>query len=230
MVFSDRLDAGRQLGLRLSSLRGQDNVVLGVTPGGVPVAFEVAHALNAPLDVIVVRELEVPHQPDIVFGAIGEGGVRVIDHAVVTRSGVTAAQMSAVEQQERKTLHSQVDRLREGCPHIRLARRTAVIVVDAIATGAAARAACQIAKVHGARRIVLAVPVGTSAIVAELSGIADDVICLRTPPSLSIVGEWYSQFGRTSDDEVLELLRRAAGAELLRRAAADLAAPPTSST
>lgn len=230
MVFTDRLDAGRQLGMRLQSLRGQDIAVLGLASGGVPVAFEVAHALNAPLDVLVVRELGVPNQPEIAFGAIGEGGVRVIDDAVVARSGVTAAQMAAVDHQEREILHSQVDRVREGCPLIPLTRRTAVIVVDAIVSGAPARAACQIAKVHGARRIVLAVPVGTSAIVSALSGVADDVICLRTPPILSLVGEWYSQFGRPSDDEVIGLLRRAAGAELLRRAAADVSAPPTNST
>lgn len=230
MVFIDRFDAGRQLGMRLGSLRGQDIVVLGLAPSGVPVAFEVARALNAPLDVIVVRELRVPYRPEVAFGAIGEDGVRVIDDAAVARSGVTAAQMAAIDLQERKMLHTQLRRVREGCPRIPLTRRTAVIVVDAIVSGAPARAACQIVKVHGAGRIVLAAPVGTSAVVTELSGVADDVICLRTPPSLSTAGEWYSLFRRPSDDEVLALLHRAAGAELLRRATADVSAPPTNST
>ncbi len=145
-LFDDRVDAGRQLAERLESLRGQDIVVLGLPRGGVPVAFEVAKALRAPLDVLVVRKLGVPFQPELTFGAIGEGGVRVINEAVVREADLSEEEMAAVEAEQRVELARRAERFRRGHDQISLAGRTAVIVDDGVATGATAKAACQVAR------------------------------------------------------------------------------------
>lgn len=210
MLYSDRRDAGRRLAARLQSLRGENLVVLGLPRGGVPVAFEVARALDAPLDVIVVRKLGVPDQPELAFGAIGEDGVRVINELVANYAQLSAAEMSRVEHQERAELERRVDRFRAGLPRIPLVGRTAVIVDDGVATGATARAACQVARAQGAARVVLAVPVGAPESLAVLAADADQVICLETPDWLFAVGAAYRHLGQISDHEVAELLRRAA--------------------
>jgi putative phosphoribosyl transferase len=210
MKYWDRRDAGRQLGMRLETLRGAQVVVLGLPRGGVPVASEVARALEAPLDVIVVRKLGVPYQPELAFGAIGEDGVRVINNGIVADANLTAAEMAQVETRERAELQRRVHRFRDGRPRIPVQGRTAVIVDDGIATGATARAACQVARTHGAARVVLAVPVAAQDSAAALADAADEVICLQTPQWLWAVGAWYHDFGQTSDDEVAGLLRNAA--------------------
>ena len=209
MRYWDRRDAGRQLGMRLETLRGAQIVVLGLPRGGVPVAFEVARTLEAPLDVIVVRKLGVPYQPELAFGAIGEDGVRVLNDDVVADAHLTLAEMSRVETRERAELQRRVQRFRDGHPRIPLQGRTAVIVDDGIATGATARAACRVARAHGAARVVLAVPVAAQETLPALAGFADEVICLQTPQFLWAVGAWYGNFGQTSDDEVARLLRGA---------------------
>ncbi|MGO9286537.1 MAG: phosphoribosyltransferase, partial [Mycobacterium sp.] len=145
-LFDDRVDAGRRLAERLKSLRGHDIVVLGLPRGGVPVAFEVAKALHAPLDVLVVRKLGVPFQPELAFGAIGEGGVRVINDSVVREAGLRSHDMDAVENAQRAELKRRVERFRRGRDRISLAGRVAVIVDDGVATGATAKAACQVAR------------------------------------------------------------------------------------
>ncbi len=210
MQYWDRRDAGRQLGMRLETLRGADVVVLGLVRGGVPVAFEVARALEAPLDVIVVRKLGVPYQPELAFGAIGEDGVRVINDDVVADAHLTAEEMSRVETRERAELQGRVQRFRHGWPRIPLQGRTAVIVDDGMATGATARAACRVARARGAARVVLAVPVAGQDTVAALAGDADEVVYLQNPKWLWAVGAWYRHFDQTSDDEVAALLRSAA--------------------
>ncbi|MEV6139056.1 alpha/beta family hydrolase [Nocardia sp. NPDC051990] len=210
MVFLDRADAGRQLAARLRQLQAADPVVLGLPRGGVPVAFEVARTLGAPLDVIVVRKLGVPYQPEWAFGAIGEAGVRVLNESVVKGTGLTDAEMSAVESREREELLRRVERYRDENARIPLAGRTAIIVDDGVATGATARAACQVVRAAGAARIVLAVPVGARDTLAELSKEADEVICLEQPSWFHAVGQWYYRFGQTSDRKVTDLLRRAA--------------------
>ncbi|MEV4128613.1 phosphoribosyltransferase family protein [Nocardia sp. NPDC049707] len=210
MVFLDRADAGRQLGARLRPLQTADPVVLGLPRGGVPVAFEVARTLGAPLDVIVVRKLGVPYQPEWAFGAIGEAGVRVLNESVVKGTGLTDAEMSAVESREREELLRRVERYRDEGARIPLAGRTAIVVDDGVATGATARAACQVVRAAGAARIVLAVPVGARDTLAELSKEADEVICLEQPSWFHAVGQWYYHFGQTSDRKVTDLLRRAA--------------------
>ncbi|MGB3910552.1 MAG: phosphoribosyltransferase family protein [Pseudolysinimonas sp.] len=206
--FRDRTDAGRRLGEHLAPWRSPDVVVLGLPRGGVPVAAEVAAALGAPLDVIVVRKLGIPYQPEVAMGAIGEGGVRVLDDVLVARAGVTKAEVNAVEQRERATLESRVERFRSGRERLDLTGRTAIIVDDGIATGATATAAARVARQLGATRVVIAVPVGGPDAVDRISD-ADEVICLLQPPGFQAVGSYYHDFGQTSEDEVAALLATA---------------------
>ncbi|TNC24934.1 phosphoribosyltransferase [Amycolatopsis alkalitolerans] len=206
-VFSDRADAGRQLAERLESLRGKDLVILGLPRGGVPVAFEVARALHAPLDVIVVRKLGVPYQPELALGAIGEGDVRVLNDKVVRQARVRSGEIAEVERAERAELLRRVEKFRAGRDRIPLTGRTAVIVDDGVATGSTARAACQVARAQGAARVILAVPVGAADAIASLRQVADDVVCLEAPAWFVAVGRWYRDFRPTSDREVTELLQ-----------------------
>jgi len=207
-VFADRPDAGRRLAAKLDHLRHADVVVLGLPRGGVPVAYEVAQALGAPLDVIVVRKLGVPSQPELGMGAIGEDGVRVINETVVRAAHVSADEIAAVERRERAELERRASRFREGRPRVALDGRTAVIVDDGIATGSTAAAACQVARAHGAARVVLAVPVAPPDVAAEIGG-GVEFVCVDAPARLWAVGQWYADFSQTSDDEVVTLLRRA---------------------
>ena len=208
-LFDDRDDAGRQLAQRLVHLRGQDVVVLGLPRGGVPVAFEVAKALQAPLDVLVVRKLGVPFQPELAFGAIGEDGVRVLNDDVVRAAHLDGDDMDTVEGKQRIELRRRAERFRRGGGRISLTGRIAVIVDDGIATGATAKAACQVARAHGAAKVILAVPIGPDDIAARFAGYADEVVCLRTPEFFMAVGQGYRNFTQTSDDEVVKLLDRA---------------------
>ncbi len=208
-LFDDRVDAGRHLARRLEPLRGQNIVVLGLPRGGVPVAFEVAKALEAPLDVLVVRKLGVPFQPELAFGAIGEDGVRVINHGIVQELRLSERDIATVEATQRAEVARRSERFRGGHPRIPLTGRIAVIVDDGVATGATAKAACEIARAQGASRVILAVPIGGRDISARLSGFADDVISLYTPEFFCAVGQGYRNFTQTSDDEVVALLDRA---------------------
>ena len=210
MQFVDRADAGRRLARRLQHLRGTDVVVLGLPRGGVAVAFEVAAELRAPLDVIVVRKLGVPRQPEYGFGAVGEGGARIIDDYVVCQAGLTPPEMAEVEARERARLDGRVSRLRGDRPTVGLAGRTVIVVDDGIATGSTARAACLVARARGASRVILAVPVSSAEGAASLRRAADEVICLQTPAPFFAIGEWYSDFSQVTDEEVTILLARAA--------------------
>ncbi len=210
--FSDRADAGQRLAKRLEHLRGADVVVLGLPRGGVPVAFEVAMVLGAPLDVIVVRKLGVPFQPELAMGAIGEGGIRVENDEVIRRSGVTQAELSAVEQRELTDLNQQAQRFRAGRSHVDIAGRTAIIVDDGIATGSTASAACQVARRQGAAKVIMTAPVGAPESVSALRTVADEVICLDAPPFFTAVGTWYDDFSHVPDADVTSLLERAAAA------------------
>lgn len=206
MRFRNRTDAGRRLAQRMRELPSADVVVLGLPRGGVPVAAEVARALGAPLDVILVRKLGVPHQPELAMGAIGEDGVRVIDDRVVGLTGVTPEQMDAVQAREEVELARRADRYRAGGGRVSLAGRTALIVDDGIATGSTVRAACHVARAHGARRVVIATPVAPPEAVAGLADEADEVIALDTPVPFYAIGEFYDDFAPTSDEEVVRLL------------------------
>ncbi len=207
-VFADRKDAGRRLAALLAPLRDEQPVVLALPRGGVPVAAEVARALRAPLDVIVVRKLGLPFQAELGFGAIGEGGVRLLDSDLVRRVGLTERDITQVEALERRELTRRVRRYRDGRAPIAIEGRTVVIVDDGLATGATARTAVRIARARGARHIVLAVPVAPSETVKELQAEVDQVVSLVTPPHFVAVGLWYRDFGQTSDEEVAALLRQ----------------------
>jgi predicted phosphoribosyltransferase len=211
VLFTDRTDAGRRLAVALRHLERRDPVVLGLPRGGVPVAYEVAQALRAPLDVIVVRKLGVPYRPELGFGAIGEGGVRVISDEIVRHAGVREKDLVAVERAEEAELLRRAQAYREGRPRLPLKGRTVVVVDDGVATGATARAACQVVRAQGADHVVLAVPVASPDVAARLRGDADEVVCLSTPSLFSAVGEWYRDFSQTSDEEVVSLLARATG-------------------
>jgi len=223
MRFRNRPDAGRRLASRLEHLRGKDAVILGLPRGGVPVAAEVARALAAPLDIILVRKLGVPAQPELGMGAIGESDARVINPDVVRYAQVSEAQLADVERRERAELQRRALRFRGGAPHEPLAGRIAVIVDDGIATGSTARAACQVARALGAATVLLAVPVAPPGTDVAMRGDADEVICLEMPDRFLAIGEWYEDFAQTSDEEVVGLLRaaRARQAERARERPAD---------
>jgi putative phosphoribosyl transferase len=213
MPFVNRSDAGQRLAQRLARLRDGDVVVLGLPRGGVPVAFEVADALDAPLDVIVVRKLGVPFQPELAMGAVGEGQVRLLNPDVIRAAGVTEAEIDAVEHRERVELDRRLERYRGGRPGIPLTGRTAIIVDDGLATGSTARVACRVARAEGAARVVIAAPVAPARTVAALRADADEVICLEQPRWFVAIGQYYDDFAQTPDDQVVALLRHAARTE-----------------
>jgi putative phosphoribosyl transferase len=206
--FADRIAAGRLLAARLAHLRGQDLVVLGLPRGGVPVAAEVAMALKAPLDVIVVRKLGLPGQPEVAVGAIGEGGARVLNPSVIMY--VSEAELARIESRERAELEQRVAVWRQGRPACPLTGRTAVIVDDGVATGATAAAACAVARQRGAAHIVLATPVIPADAVAALRQVADEVVTVLAPEDFQAVGQWYADFTPTPDEDVSRLLAEAA--------------------
>ena len=207
--FRDRTEAGHKLAERLEHLRHTDAVVLGLPRGGVPVAYEVAIELDLPLDVIVVRKLGVPFQPELAMGAIGEGGVRIVNLEVVRLARVSEADLAEVEQRERIELERRARRFRGERRPVTLERRTAIVVDDGIATGSTALAACRVARAHGAARVVLAAPVAAPSAGRDLLAEADEVVCVETPEPLSAIGEWYRDFSQTPDSVVVSLLERA---------------------
>lgn len=207
--FADRADAGRRLGTRLSHLRGQDVVVLGLPRGGVPVAFEVARSLGAPLDVIVVRRLGLPGHRHLAMGAIGEGGFTFLDHEMVARGQITGPEVRAAEEAEHTVLLKRVDRLRHGRERIDVTGRTVVIVDDGITTGSTMRVAIAIARRLGAARVVVAVPVAPAETIHGFVE-ADEVVCLSTPFPFLAVGYSYADFSPATDHQVEELLDAAA--------------------
>jgi putative phosphoribosyl transferase len=214
MRFADRRDAGRRLAGLLGHLAidraDSDIVVLGLPRGGVPVALEIALALSAPLDVVVVRKLGAPHQPELAMGAIGEGGVRLVDDGVVRSVGATDDEIAAIEERERAELARRAHQFRGDVAPIAVEGRTAVIVDDGIATGSSARVACRIVRARGASRLVLAVPVAPERWTKDLRGEADEFVCVSAPRWYRSVGEWYRDFSQTTDDEVIGCLERAA--------------------
>jgi putative phosphoribosyl transferase len=210
-MFADRFDAGRRLARQLATLRGNELlaeslVVLGLPRGGVPVAYEIARALGAPLDVIVVRKIGVPSQPELAMGAIGEGAVRIVNEVVARRAGVSRAEFAEVEARERIELARRAARYRGNRDRIPVAGCTALIVDDGIATGSTARAACQVARAQRAARVILAVPIAPPSTIHGLREVADEVISLECPEQFLAIGQFYDDFTATSDDEVVRLL------------------------
>ncbi len=204
--FRDRRDAGRQLAARLDAMQLDRPVVVGLPRGGVPVAFEVAQALHAPLDVVIVRKLGLPAQPELGMGAIGEGGTRVLNRRVLDAAGVTDRELAAVEERERAEIDRRARQFRRDRRRIPLAGRTVIVVDDGLATGGTARAAMQTVRAQGATHVVLAVPVASPDSVRLVADDADDVVVLHAPSRLRSIGEWYGDFAQTPDDEVVTLL------------------------
>lgn len=204
-VFQNRVDAGSALARKLDRFRGTDAVVLGLPRGGVPVAAVVAEALGLPLDVIIVRKLGIPRQPEVAMGAIGEGGARVLNRNIISLAGITDSAVAAVEEAERRELESRVRTLRKGRSRIDFAGRIAIIVDDGVATGSTAQVACRIARDLGARRVVLAVPV-MPAEAPDTIPDADEIVCVRSADAFLAVGFYYSDFSPTGEDEVIRLL------------------------
>ncbi|MGC5053838.1 phosphoribosyltransferase [Micromonospora sp. DT48] len=204
-TYRDRNEAGQVLADRLTALIGApDVIVLGLVRGGVPVARVIAERLGAPLDVLVVRKLGIPWAPEVAFGALGPAGVRVLNDAVARQLGTD--DIAEVERREQAELERREKLYRAGRPPLDLTGRTAVIVDDGLATGATARAAVQVARQLGARRVVVAVPVGSQEAYEMLASEADQVICAQRPPAFTAVGAYYDDFHEVSDDEVTEAL------------------------
>ena len=221
MQFVDRTDAGRRLAERLEDLRDQDVVVLALPRGGVPVGSEVAKALGAPLDVVLVRKLGVPFEPELGMGAIGEGGVRILNAAIVRDAGVGKDTLKAVEGRERAELERRARVYRGGRPRVSLEGRLALVVDDGIATGSTARVACVVARKLGAARVVFAAPVGPPDAKRMLAAEADEVIVLDAPQGFHAIGQFYDDFSQVPDDEVIRLLASPAPDAPRARALAD---------
>ena len=209
MIFDDRKQAGKLLAERLERFAGEQPIVLGLPRGGVPVAYEVAQALHAPLDVIIVRKLGVPFQPELGMGAIGEDGVRVLNDDIVRAAHINETELTAVERRERAEVERRAQRYRRGRPMADIRGRTVIVVDDGIATGGTARAALQVARAHGARKVVLAVPVAAPETLRSLRADADEVVVLEQPADLVAIGYWYRDFRQTSDGEVERLFELA---------------------
>jgi predicted phosphoribosyltransferase/dienelactone hydrolase len=212
MFYRDREDAGRRLADEVRSVLpgSEDTLVLGLPRGGVPIGEEVAAALRAPLDVCLVRKLGVPTHPELAAGAIGEDGVRVVNDDVMRMARLTPARLAEVEQREREVLERRARAYRAGRPRTGVEGRTVVLVDDGIATGATERAACQVVRARGARRVVVAVPVAPQGWTEKFAGLADGCVCPFTPADFSAIGQFYADFAEVPDTEVLASLSRAA--------------------
>jgi len=217
-MFADRQDAGRRLAERLGPYAGseagssQGPVVVGLPRGGVVVAAAVADQLGAPLDIVVVRKLGCPWQPELGIGAIAEGDIRVLNRDLVRELGLSAGEVDAVTARERVELERRVATYRQGRPRESVRGRLVFVIDDGLATGYTARAAIASLRAEGARRVILAVPVAPDSSAAELRSVADDVVVAEPAKHLLAVGAFYGDFRQTSDAEVVELLEAAARA------------------
>ena len=205
--FHDRRHAGRLLAQQLAAYVGRsDVIVLGLPRGGVPVAAEVARELKAPLDVFVVRKLGVPHREELAMGAIASGGVRVLNDDVVRSLHISQEVLERVVENESRELERREQLYRGTRPSLELSRKVAILVDDGLATGSTMRAAIEAARRRGPAQVVAAVPVAAPSVCESLRSLADDVVCVATPQHLYAVGQWYSDFSQTRDEEITDLL------------------------
>jgi putative phosphoribosyl transferase len=212
MVFDDRADAGRKLAARLSAYaKRNDVIVLGIPRGGVPVAFEVAKALEAPLDVFLSRKLGVPGQEELAFGAVASGDVRVLDQQIVESVGISEQQIEQTTQAVKKELERRERIFRGSRPPLKVEGMTAILVDDGIATGSSMRAAIQALRHLKPTRIVVAVPVAPVSTCNRLGPEVDELVCLHMPQSFFAIGQFYGDFSQVPDEEVTGLLQRNAG-------------------
>jgi putative phosphoribosyl transferase len=208
-AFRDRREAGRLLAERLDAYAGKpDVVVLALPRGGVPVGYEVASRLGAPLDVLVVRKIGVPGHEELAMGAIASGGIRVVDQRTLAMLGISIVQFEAIENRERAELERRENTFRAGRAAVEVANKTVILVDDGLATGASMAAAIDAVRGRAPARVVVAVPIAAPEICEALGGRADEVICLRTPANLYAVGIWYEDFAQTTDAEVRALLEK----------------------
>jgi putative phosphoribosyl transferase len=219
MLFRNRYEAGRLLASKLSHLANRsDVVVLALPRGGVPVGFEVAKALNAPLDVFVVRKLGVPGREELAMGAIASGGIRVLNEDVVRTLGIPEDVVDTVAAEEEHELERREREYRDGRPSVDVRGRTVILVDDGLATGSTMRVAALALRKKTPAKIIVAVPVAAPATCAEFESEVDQVICAATPEPFWAVGQWYTDFSQTSDEEVRDLLKRAANLPMSRAA------------
>ncbi len=211
MIFQDRSDAGRALAARLAQYAGRSDVlVLALPRGGVPVGYEIAQALHLALDLFVVRKLGTPGQPELAMGAVASGGVLVINRDVVEALGIPDSMVREAAVAEQQELERRERQYRGERPPIDARGRTVILVDDGLATGSTMRAAAAALLRMGAARIVVAVPVAAPPTCEQLRAEVDELICADTPEPFLAVGQWYRDFSQTTDDEVRELLERAA--------------------
>ena len=207
MKFKDRKEAGRALARLLAPYASRDDVIVLALPrGGVPVAYEIAEALEAPLDVFMVRKLGVPGHEEVAMGAIASGGIRVLSPGLLRQLRVAARELERVTLEEQRELERRERSYRGDLPAIDLRNRTVILVDDGIATGSSMRAAVAALRQRGPRLIVIAVPVAPPQTARQLRAIADEVICVAEPDPFLAVGRFYENFDQTSDEEVRELL------------------------
>ncbi len=219
MIYQDRIEAGKRLAAELAEYANRaDVLVLALPRGGVPVAFEVAEALHAPLDVFLVRKLGVPGHEELAMGAIATGGVRVINEDVVRYLNIPDEVIETVAMDEQRELERRERAYRDGRAAPDVQGRTVILVDDGLATGSTMRAAAVALRQQQPARIVVAVPVASSQTCDEFRAEVDDIVCAVTPEPFRGVGQWYEDFSQTTDEEVHDLLERAAGRGKPRRA------------
>ncbi|MGD0452284.1 MAG: phosphoribosyltransferase [Solirubrobacteraceae bacterium] len=225
MEFLDRHDAGRRLAAQLEHVAEEPPVIVALPRGGVPVAFEVARALGAPLEILAVRKLGAPGNPELGVGAVAEDGTGVLNPESAGMLGMTQAMLDETVELESRELRRRVERYRDGRPTIPVGGRTVIVVDDGLATGLTALAAVRALRKRGAGEIIVAVPVGSSEAVSMLAKEADRVVCLEVPPRLFGVGLSYRDFAPVSDEQVLALLARAGSDQDARVSAAEASSP-----
>lgn len=210
MSFKDRSDAGRKLAAVLTSYNDQRPVVLALPRGGVPVAAEICAVLNAPLDLILVRKIGVPIQPELAMGAVVDGGQPIVvrNEDVIALAGIDESEFKRVCDGELAEIDSRRQRYLGSRQRVDISGRTAIVVDDGVATGATTRAALRATRMRNPKRLVLAVPVAPTVTVSELRGEADDVICLEDHEFLGAIGAYYADFNQVSDERVIEILER----------------------